>query len=702
MQFRIADTFTDSLGRLTGDEQKAAKTTAFDLQLSPDRPGLQFHKLTRPQDPNFRSVRVNRDIRLIVHRTRSSLLLCYVEHHDVAYRWAERRKIERHPRTGAAQIVELRQSVREIVIPDYGSESIPDPEPEPELDALIFADQSDDTLLAYGVPPEWLDDVRQATEDSVLDVADHLPGEAAEALLELAIGGTPAFPVHTPPDTDPFDHPDAQRRFRLMANEPELRRALEFPWEKWVVFLHPSQRAIVEREYSGPARVSGSAGTGKTVVALHRSMHLAQKYPGDTVVLTTFSRVLARLLHEKLQLLTTDQPDLADRIRVRAMDDIGFDLYEASLGKPRIATSSMIRSLLEQVAGTVEGHRFSIEFLEAEWIEVVDAWQLQTWEEYRDVQRLGRKTRLGPKQREVLWTMFEDVRARLSRQGLITTPDILAKAGAMVVDGGNTGYDHIVVDESQDIGVPQLRLLAALGGGQNEGLFFSGDLGQRIFQTPFSWLGLGVDVRGRSHTLKVNYRNSHQIRQYADRLLPPEMADVDGLSDARTGTVSAFGGPAPLVRVEASQDAECSAVASWIQARLAEHIHPHEIAILVRSQIELERAYAVAQAAGLEYERLDGTTLGAQDRLAVSTMHESKGLEFRAVAAMACDDEILPLQSRIEKIVDDGDLEDVYNTERNLLYVACTRARDHLLVAGVAPASEFLDDLTSTFVGSHG
>src|ERR1700691_94638 len=151
MEFRIADTFTDSLARLTGDEQKAAKTTAFDLQLDPANPGMKFHKLDKAKDKNFWSVRVNKDIRLIVHKTEASLLLCYVDHHDKAYGWAERRRLETHPKTGAAQLVEIRETVQNIVVPVYVQQEV-SPRPKP----LLFANFSDDNLLQYGVPPEWL------------------------------------------------------------------------------------------------------------------------------------------------------------------------------------------------------------------------------------------------------------------------------------------------------------------------------------------------------------------------------------------------------------------------------------------------------------------------------------------------------------------------------------------------------------------
>src|SRR3954453_4468795 len=213
--FLIADTFTDSLARLTGDEQKAVKTTAFDLQMDPSAPGLSFHKLDKAKDKRFWSIRVNADIRLIVHRTDANLLLCYVDHHDRAYAWAERRKLETHPTTGAAQIVELRESVREIVVPAYVPAA-----PKRKAITRPLAGTSDEVLLADGVPAEWLNDVRNADEDGLLALTAHLPAEAAEAVLELATGGTPHTPKAEPTSAgvvpDPFTHPDAQRRFRVV------------------------------------------------------------------------------------------------------------------------------------------------------------------------------------------------------------------------------------------------------------------------------------------------------------------------------------------------------------------------------------------------------------------------------------------------------------------------------------------------------
>ena len=689
MDFRIADTFTDSLARLTGQEQKAVKTTAFDLQLNPANPGMQFHKLNKAKDKNFWSVRISADIRLIVHKTQGSLLLCYADHHDKAYDWAERRRLDIHPKTGAAQLVEIRETVQEIVIPTYVEEPRPTVASKPLLPGI-----SDDELLSYGVPAEWLADVRDATEDSLLALADHLPSEAAEALLELATGGKPRAPQPVVAAASPFDHPDAQRRFRVMANVEELERALDFPWDKWTVFLHPEQRQWVEREYTGPARVSGSAGTGKTIVALHRAVFLVRGNQDSRVLLTTFSDTLANALRTRLRRLISNEPRLAERLEVHAMSGIGERLYEKHFGRPQIATREVIRRFMTEAAA-VAGQKFSLNFLQSEWEELVDAWQLDSWESYRDVKRLGRKTRLPELQRAAFWSVFDVVRSRLRAEGFITFAGMFHRLAGQLAGRKHPPFDFVVVDEAQDLSVAQLRFLAALGADRPNGLFFAGDLGQRIFQLPFSWLSLGVDIRGRARTLHINYRTSHQIRMQADRLLAPEVSDVDGNTEERRGTVSVFNGPAPVVQTFSSREKEVDAVGAWLSHRGKEGVAPHEIGVFVRSEAELERARAAVVKAGLPFKVLDEHVETSSGQVSISTMHLAKGLEFRAVVVMACDDEIIPLQSRIETVADDADLEEVYNTERHLLYVACTRARDHLMVTSVEPASEFLDDLRS-------
>ena len=687
MQFRIADTFTASLGRLPNDHQKVAKTTAFDLQTNPSQPGLVVHRLSNTKDTNFWSARVNIDLRIIFHRTGEDVVLCYVGRHDDAYRWAKRRKLETHRATGAAQLVELREVVQEIAVPVYVETQVLAPAKPP-----LFAHIPEVQQLGYGVPDEWLGAVRVADEDSVLDLAEHLPTEAAEVLLELAVGKylQPSLPA--PSGAAPFDHPDALRRFRVMRNVEELAAALEYPWEKWTIFLHPEQQAMVERRYNGPARVSGSAGTGKTVVALHRAAYLAGANPSGRVLLTTFSDALARLLQTNLELLANHDARILSRITVQSLDTVALDVYRERFGKLKLANRPDVESLIwEATAWHISS--FPTSFLSTEWDRVVDGWQLNTWENYRSIRRTGRYRRLSESQRESLWRIFEWVKSGLLRDGLITKPEMFGRLTAALGQTDDRPFDYVVVDETQDVSVPQLRFLGAMAGDRENGLFFAGDLGQRIFQQPFSWRELGIDIQGRSQPLRVNYRTSHQIRTHADRLLDPEIADTDGNLEERRGTISVFNGPAPVIRTLDDEEGEIQTVGEQLTQVLSDGLHPEEIGVFVRSEAELERATAVVKRYGLPFAVLDETGKTAADCVTVSTMHLAKGLEFRAVAVMACDAEVIPLQSRVEDITDEADLDEVYNTERNLLYVACTRARDRLLVTGVRPVSEFLDDL---------
>ena len=329
-------------------------------------------------------------------------------------------------------MVEIRETVQEIRVPKY-VEVVESAKAKKQL----FSGVSDGELLGYGIPPEWLDEVRKADEDTLFAITDHLPAEAAEALIELAVGGrptleaepcaliafardevahldvlepdeteVPAFPIEglrTEALRASFEHPDAQRRFRIIHSSNELARALEFPWEKWTVFLHPEQRALVERSQSGPARVSGSAGTGKTIVALHRAVFLAKQNPNGRVLLATYSEPLANALATRLRRLISNEPRLGDRIDVAAIPAVGARLYRALVGPLKLVNRKTVVQLMNDAAGTSGDSKFSMSFLMSEWDQVVDASQIDSWEGYRDVGRLGRKTRLREDRRKTLW-----------------------------------------------------------------------------------------------------------------------------------------------------------------------------------------------------------------------------------------------------------------------------------------------------------
>jgi superfamily I DNA/RNA helicase len=421
---------------------------------------------------------------------------------------------------------------------------------------------------------------------------------------------------------------------------------------------------------------------------------LARRSPEAKVLLATFSRNLAHALRIKLgRLIDAAEPAKA-RITVSHVDGVAHQLYQQAFGvQPNMASRSQVETALKTAAGDRDEKRLPHRFLLNEWRYVVDAWQLRDWPAYRDVQRLGRKTRIGGQQREALWAVFQRAQAILKDRNVVTWAEAVARVAEHYRGLDTKPFTHAVIDEAQDISIPQLRLVAALVPAAPDNLFFAGDIGQRIFQQPYSWLSQGVDVRGRSSTLKVNYRTSHQIRRKADLLLPERVRDIDGFEEGRRGTTSLFNGPEPIVRLFDTEDEEVDFVGGWIAALVAEGIAPEEIGIFVRTADQLDRAKRAAKCAGQKWTILDERTDEAKDTVIIGTMHLAKGLEFKVVAVMACDDEVIPLQERIESAAEESELDEIFETERHLLYVAGTRAREHVAITGLKPGSEFVTDL---------
>lgn len=665
MTVLIANSFTKSLDKLTSQEQGQVKISVFDIQTNPENPGLSMHRLSNCKDPNFWSARVNRDIRIILHKKDGNTLLSYVDHHDDAYDWAARQRLVQHPKTGAMQFVEVKERVEEVVIQRYVEEAVKKPR--------LFENESDDTLLSWGVPEEWLETVQQATEDTVLDIAGHLPDEAAEAIVSAAVGERPTVRIEFAGGTG-FSHPDAQRRFKVIGDQAELEAALDAPWDDWAVFLHPAQREFVDRDFNGPARVIGSAGTGKTIVALHRAVRLAKDNPEARILLTTFSPDLAAGLAEKLTRLVKGQSDIANHITVGTLGEISEKLASDLFGKVSIADEEEISLMLER-AREATGSTIDLGFLRDEWRLIVDAWDVRDAETYLELPRLGRKVRMAATRRDELWGIFANLREQLEASGKETLAGVMHH---LARDAKRFPFEHVIVDEAQDISVPELMLLARNLGETPNGLFFAGDIGQRIFRSPFPWKSAGVNIRGRSRSLKVNYRTSHQIREKSDLLLPSRLLELDGEEDRRLGITSVFHGPAPEIREFDTEAEETVAVRTWINARLAEGFPESSIAVLVRSQNEMPRA---------------NEAVGEHNELPILPMHDAKGREYRAVAVMACDSEVIPNEERLMAAADEKSLKEVFDTERHLLYVAATRARERLWISGCSPCSEFIEDL---------
>ncbi len=608
-------------------------------------------------------------------------IFCYVGHHDEAYDWARRRKFEVHATTGAAQIIEVAEVVCEEI------RIIPREAPRG-----LLAQEDPKYLLALGVPESFIDLVRNADQDLLLELAGRLPEEAQEALLALATGQRPeARPVELGRAADPFSHPDAQRRFWVATDEESLAQALHRPWAEWLVFLHPSQRIAVERNFNGPARVFGAAGTGKSVVAMHRSARLARQSQGARVLLTTFSKVLASRLSDGMDTLLGPASETRGQVEVAHLHGYAHS-HASRFGKLTIADDSTLNELIARSRGGLDP-AFDNAFLRSEWDAVIDFWGFSSFESYRDVPRTGRGTALSPRVRRQLWDVFAKIRDALAARELHTFGEVCDRLRERIAAAGTQPFQHVIVDEAQDLGPRELRLVAALAPPGSAALFFAGDVGQRIFRWPFAWSKAGVDVRGRCQRLAVNYRASAEIRGFSEGLLPSRVADVDGEPQERD-VVSLLRGPEPEIKGADDLAQEIDVLTNWLVAAQHRGIAPSEIAVFARTRKVLEDRAKPA----LARADLAGTWLSVDHDIdpgsvALATLHSAKGLEFRAVAVVGCDEAHIPLRAALEGVTDPETKRIVRDRELSLLYVGCTRARDELLVLWSGRPSPFIKSM---------
>ena len=673
-------TFYHSLGALEKQDRKAVldKLMRFSqaIDLQEEIPGgLRLHPVG-PREKRVYSLSANLDLRILLRVEGDSLLVLWVDHHDAAYRWLERHEVQVNPVSRGLQIFAA-VADEETTQPASDEEARRD-HPRP------FAEQDPQFLMLLGVPEPYVDWVRNLPLSRLLEVIDRVPEEVAERLLDLAQGQEVSVPAPAPEDR-PLEHPDIQSNFRLLEGDPDLEQALEGGWDAWTRFLHPSQRALVEGHYRGPFRVSGGPGTGKTVVALHRAAFLARKHPGARILLTAYSRTLAERMREQFGHLVPRLPGVPYPVEIGTLHSTALEL--SRLRWKIVSSDWVIPELLRLAYAEVRPADFSEAFVQNEWQTVVEPYGLWTFAEYREARRPHKGTPLGARGRLALWKVFERVLARLEEKQETTFGHQCSALAAQLEASGEWMYDHIVIDEAQDMGPAELRLVQALVRPGENSLFFCADAGQRIFRGAVSWLTVGLDMRGRARRLKLNYRTTSELLVFAEDLLTGTPPQEDEVQDRLT--LSRRHGPVPQVCAATDLEGEVRAVVEWLRARHAEGIPYGRMAVLERKKAH-PYAKRVAEELGVPLFDAAEATLPALDALVTATLHRAKGLEFQAVVVMGVQEGLLPLPRALEFALDKPDETRILETERQLLYVAVTRAREHLLVSYSGTPSRFL------------
>jgi superfamily I DNA/RNA helicase len=699
--------FLDDYSKLPKPVQGSVKT-AIDKFAEHVHAGLHLEKLTRCKDDRIRTIRIDQFWRGVVLApdTGDTYSLIRVMPHDKAIDYASSHRFTVNEALG---VVEVRdEAAIEQIQPALEQAAR-------ATDARLFGHVGDADLARLGIDENTRTIARLLTSDAHLDAMQRMIPEAQYNALYLLAGGLPVEEVwaevaqYAASASPQGEQAEAGNLVKAMERTParmvfvngneDLDKILEHPFAAWRIFLHPAQRRIAyASRYAGPVQVTGSAGTGKTVTALHRAAYLARQatgqltaeQPAASVLMTTFTRNLADALLTQFELLVDDE-DARRQVEIRNVDSLAYRVVEQARGdKPAIIHSGELDGLWSAAVAD-EGLPYAPSFLNREWEQVILAQDLRTEQEYLAASRAGQGTPLGKAQRRHVWALAGRVEAQLRVLGKDTFTRLANEAARTLRNGTvKLPYRHVIIDEAQDLHPAQWRLLRAAAPAGPDDMFIVGDAHQRIYDNHVSLTRVGINVRGRSKRLTINYRTTQEILALAVPALGnASLTGLDDEADTLAGYRSPLHGRRPKVVGARTRDAEHDALVRQVAAWREEGIEPHAIGIAARSNWIGKDAAAALNAVGIPTVSLSAKS--RKDAVRVGTMHGMKGLEFQAVAVIGVADGIVPAPSALTDAADDpvAHAQDLQR-ERCLLFVALTRARDHLYISYSGAPSVFL------------
>lgn len=715
LKIAISQDFFMAFSKLPKPAQKKTMEFVSKFQQNPRSTGINYEKINDARDAAYRSTRVNQNYRAIIRKpdNGNTFLLLWVDNHDAAYDWARRHKFQINPTTGAIQIFEPEDGTALEPQPTPAATQAPAaaaPAEEPTPATPLF-NLHDESLLSLGVPEPLLERVRSLSSEHMLErMEKQLPVEVFEALYLIAAGTSWADIerdyIHKPSEpVDPTDidaalsRPESQRFFHVVEDELELTEMLEAPLEHWRVFLHPSQRKLVNRNWNGPVRLLGGAGTGKTVVAMHRARWLAKNaLPAESnakVLFTTFTANLALDIETNLRKICTAEE--MQRIEVKHVDRWVSDFLRRHEYPHEIVYAdrdSKYQQIWNQALTLVDP---SLEqpdsFYKEEWERVVLPQRVHSKVDYFKATRTGRGVALNRKQRALIWPVFEELRSQLHQQGLRTFEDATLDTTELLKQHPQHAlYRSVVIDETQDMGPEALALLRQLVAEDSNDIFAVGDGHQRIYRRKAVMSHCGIKIVGRSHKLRINYRTTEEIRRFAVAVLENAVVDdLDGESDTSNDYRSLMHGENPVVAVHTTPNEEAVYIADEVQKLIDEGTRTQDICIATRTKhffedIEPQLVNRGSQTHIVSASKDNRNSPGVR----FATMHRIKGLEFRYMFIASVNAGVVPLKLATEGTEDPVEKRSRDLNERALLHVAATRAIKGLYISTSGFKSPYL------------
>ncbi|MGV9973237.1 UvrD-helicase domain-containing protein [Nocardia beijingensis] len=652
--------------------------------------GIHLEKINSARHPRYRSIRIDNFWRGIVlaPESGSTYLLLRVLPHDDAYAWASRHELTVNSATGGIEIGDI--AALDAMMPALDSAT-------QQAATRLFEHVKDKDLVRLGIDERTLRFARTLTSAEPLEAAqEFLPTTQWQVLYGLAAGLTPdevwaelgAALTSENIDVDDIDAAIERSHDRIVVVDgpDELKAVFDNPFELWRIFLHPTQQSVVDATYNGPARVRGGPGTGKTVVALHRARRLAEAGAGPVLV-TTFTSTLGDSLQDGISMLV-DDPATAARVSVCHIDRLANRIFREVHGTPAFVTDE---AELWRAAAISQPHPFTETFLAEEWRQVVLAQQITDEDGYLLADRRGRGRRLGIRQKLQIWGVITAFEQLLRDRGLWTHETVRREATRILGSRRDKPYRHIIVDEAQDLGPDQWRLLRAAVAPGVDDIFIAGDPHQRIYDNHVTLRDVDVNITGRSHRLSINYRTTAEILAWSLGVMRGEpVDDMAGGVDSLAGCRSEVHGRAPESAGFDTAAAEVNHLVEKVRGWLGSGTDPAEIGIATRAKYFGEQIHQALRSAGIPTHLLvQGRA--ATDAVSVGTMHRMKGLEFRCLAVAGVGAAAVPAPTAVTPADEDHHThERDIRRERSLLFVACTRAREQLSVTWHGQVSPFL------------
>ena len=698
IRIAISADFLSSFASLPRQVQKKVTEFIGKFKSNPKSPGINIEKIHDGADKNMRSIRIDDTYRGILLKQEEAdvYLLLWVDHHDEAYQWAKRKRCELNKRTGSIQIYDVVQA-NENVDGTVATRAVKG----------IFDNISDDTLLKLGVPESLCGYLRTLkTEEAFYAHQDVFPKDVIEPLSWIADGTEIEEVIRAYAEnisdnisenlSDALEDPINLQSFVVVEGEDELKRIMAEPLEKWRIFLHPTQRKVVKKNYSGPARILGGAGTGKTVVAMHRARFLASKLGNDEKILfTTFTSNLAADIKENLKKICSIE-------ELRKIEVVNFDSWVVQYLREhgytyKIAYNNDIHNLMDEaVVMSNFGLDLPTSFYEEEWLKVITANEAFDLERYIKAPRTGRGTRLDRKKRMLVWKVFDTFLKLMKRDSVRDINYAMYECKQIMSSNTaeNALYRHIVIDEGQDFSSAAYSLIRSIAGTERDNdIFIVGDAHQRIYRNTANLSRCGINIRGRCRKLKINYRTTDEIHKYAFAVLKGiTFDDLDGQADDIDQCKSLVHGSKPTVQSFKDIGQEITFIADQIKKFTDSGVSVNDICITARTHKLLSIYISELTKKGIRCFEIksNSTDNRSIDGLRVATMHRVKGLEFKYVFVASACEEIIPLKSAINH-TDSATEQDTLTSERCLLYVALSRAQKQVFVTGYGKLSPFVE-----------